>query len=62
MLDFGCVGCEAVTILDADGLCRKCRGDGDGDERTCVECGCTEDNPCPGGCSWFAPGICTSCA
>jgi transposase-like protein len=30
--------------------------------RTCKFCGSTEDNACPGGCSWVAPGICSRCA
>ena len=28
----------------------------------CMGCGCTDDNPCPGGCAWVAPGICSCCA
>ncbi|HWA39819.1 MAG TPA: hypothetical protein VG873_18345 [Burkholderiales bacterium] len=31
-----------------------------GDE--CEICGCTDDCACPGGCSWVAPGLCSSCA
>ena len=29
--------------------------------RTCRECGCTDDNPCDGGCSWAGPDICSNC-
>lgn len=35
---------------------------------SCVGCGCTEENACPGGCSWVAVdyesgvGICSRCA
>jgi hypothetical protein len=28
----------------------------------CIKCGCTEDRACPGGCSWAAPNVCSSCA
>jgi hypothetical protein len=32
----------------------------------CVDCGCTEDDPCPGGCFWVASGsgmedLCSRC-
>ena len=27
----------------------------------CVVCSCTEDRACRGGCSWVAPGLCSSC-
>lgn len=61
MVDYGCVECGAPGILDSAGLCRECRGDDD-DEQGCVGCGCTDDNPCPGGCTWVAPNLCSSCA
>jgi hypothetical protein len=28
---------------------------------TCRGCGCTVDHACPGGCSWAAYELCTSC-
>jgi hypothetical protein len=28
----------------------------------CRECGCTQENACPGGCSWSEPGLCSRCA
>lgn len=28
----------------------------------CRVCGCTDQTPCPGGCSWAAPGLCDRCA
>jgi hypothetical protein len=30
---------------------------------TCCVCGCTEDRPCPGGCSWTDPEktLCSRC-
>lgn len=28
----------------------------------CKKCGCTDDAACEGGCSWVAPGLCSSCA
>jgi len=31
-----------------------------GDE--CEICGCTEEEACPGGCWWVAPGLCSACA
>ena len=36
-------------------------------ESTCIRCGCTDSNACPGGCSWFIVyrrhriGVCTRC-
>lgn len=35
---------------------------GPGDEDMfCVYCGCTEYMPCPGGCAWVVPYVCSSC-
>jgi hypothetical protein len=37
-------------------------------EVTCIRCGCTDSDPCPGGCSWVwvdrvtGEGVCTSCS
>ena len=31
------------------------------DVERCRICGCTDDRACPGGCSWAAPGLCSSC-
>ena len=28
----------------------------------CKHCGCTENTPCPGGCFWVAPNLCSRCA
>lgn len=28
----------------------------------CKHCGCTENTPCPDGCSWVAPNVCSRCA
>lgn len=28
----------------------------------CRECGCTDANGCPGGCSWIEPNLCSECA
>jgi hypothetical protein len=37
----------------------------DGDEATCVRCGCTENTACPGGCSWvpnaWMVDLCSAC-
>ncbi|HST80939.1 MAG TPA: hypothetical protein VLL08_04250, partial [Kineosporiaceae bacterium] len=30
--------------------------------RKCRVCGCTDDEACPGGCSWSQPEICSTCA
>lgn len=27
----------------------------------CRECGCTENDACPGGCGWAEPDLCTAC-
>lgn len=29
---------------------------------TCRKCGCTDEKACEDGCSWIAPGLCSSCA
>lgn len=31
-------------------------------DAACRECGCTEDEPCEGGCEWVEPDICSRCA
>jgi len=37
-------------------------------EATCIRCGCTDSQPCPGGCAWIyvdpctGKGVCTSCS
>lgn len=31
-------------------------------ERSCRECGCTDERGCPGGCWWVLPDVCRSCA
>lgn len=28
---------------------------------TCKRCGCTNEKPCPGGCAWSLPDVCTRC-
>jgi len=28
----------------------------------CRYCGCSDDQACPGGCSWVAPNVCSRCA
>ncbi len=28
----------------------------------CRECECTTEAPCPGGCSWVEPDLCSRCA
>lgn len=30
--------------------------------QVCRECGCTEEDACPGGCSWVAEDLCSACA
>lgn len=27
----------------------------------CRECGCTNEEACPGGCSWIEPDLCSAC-
>lgn len=36
----------------------------DDPNRQCIECGCTDDHACPGGCYWVSlePPICSACA
>lgn len=31
-------------------------------EQVCRVCGCTQNNACPGGCSWVEPDLCSDCA
>jgi hypothetical protein len=31
-------------------------------EQVCRVCGCTDINPCPGGCSWVEEDLCSACA
>lgn len=28
---------------------------------TCKRCGCTQGTPCPGGCAWSLPDVCSRC-
>jgi hypothetical protein len=30
--------------------------------RACRECGCTDEDACPGGCGWVEPDLCSQCA
>lgn len=30
--------------------------------RACRECGCTDEDACPGGCAWIEPDLCSQCA
>ena len=32
------------------------------EHRICRVCGCTDFSPCPGGCAWVQPDLCSSCA
>ena len=34
---------------------------GMGLEKFCLNCGCTEEHACKGGCSWVAPYKCSNC-
>lgn len=29
--------------------------------RACKHCGCTDGDPCEGGCEWVKPGVCSNC-
>lgn len=31
-------------------------------KQKCIECGCTDNKACKGGCSWIAPNYCSACA
>lgn len=31
-------------------------------EPVCRVCGCTDLTPCPGGCAWVKPDLCSACA
>lgn len=33
-----------------------------GEIHQCIGCGCTELTPCPGGCIWATPNLCSRCA
>ncbi len=30
-------------------------------KRRCRKCSCTDDHPCPGGCYWVSPDLCSNC-
>lgn len=32
-----------------------------GVEHQCSNCGCSESLPCPGGCVWATPNLCSRC-
>lgn len=32
-----------------------------GEEQECFACGCSESLPCPGGCVWATPTLCSRC-
>ena len=54
-----CVDCDRATIVDAI-------EDSDEPEvlkglMCCRVCGCTDDKPCAGGCSWAGEDLCTAC-
>lgn len=34
----------------------------DNEAGVCSVCGCTNDNPCEGGCAWVEPDLCSACA
>ena len=40
---------------------RSLKGELFGWSWVCLGCGCTDWNPCEGGCAWVRPGLCTSC-
>ena len=50
--EFECIGQDiwdlGVPLDDIEGM-------------TCRECGCTDDNPCDGGCSWVEEDLCSNC-
>ena len=48
-----CQACIVASIEDG-GVARE--------EYQCDGCGCTDDDACPGGCSWIAPNVCSNCA
>lgn len=40
-------------------FCERCAHDPESER--CRVCGCSENRPCPIGCGWVAPGLCTAC-
>ena len=55
-IDFNfCQNCQAICGISED---LKCEGCG---ENICVDCGCTDSEPCPENCEWVRPGICSEC-
>lgn len=45
---------DAMQRDDAEDLC-PCGGP------HCAVCGCCDHNPCPGGCIWATPTLCSRC-
>ena len=63
------IGCECPTALPPDeGFVDELDGENYPDVPTCCVCGCTEAEPCEGGCSWVILdsetnlGVCSACA
>lgn len=45
-----------------DGLDNDLDEDLEDEGPRCVQCGCTEDDPCEGGCVWASATLCSRCA
>lgn len=58
-----CPRCGVDICPDCGEEC-PCEDDGadNGLEPECSVCGCTASEPCPGGCVWAGPNLCSRCA
>jgi len=56
-----CDECLVLTgeVCEECGLCPDCCACG---ERVCRVCGCSDLEPCLGGCSWVQEDLCSACA
>jgi hypothetical protein len=56
--DTACARClEPLRVVAIVGKTFRCLSCG---ASVCLLCGCTDDEPCAGGCYWIAPGLCSA--
>ena len=55
------LACRLLGGEDGQRIQREILARVDG-EPVCRVCGCTEYDPCPGGCFWVGPDLCSACA
>ena len=53
-----CIDCDRAELR---GILAELPADAEDEPRRCRNCRCTDDVPYPGGCSWVAEDLCSSC-